>query len=265
MSMVAGGASRVNTTVEGQKPLGPSKGRIGNISVSLVNRTAVLEALWNRMSENKKSRLFFVNAHCYNISQKDRQYEDCIGQAEFVLNDGIGIQLGAKVFGVRFEENLNGTDFSPILLSESRDRGLKVFLLGAQPGIAERAASRLKDSIQGLNIVGTHHGFFEDSDALVSLINEADPDVLIVGMGVPWQEKWITDHFDALNARIVAGVGAFIDFAAGRVSRAPRWMRVCRMEWMYRLMLEPGRLWRRYLLGNLIFFFYIIRNKMHAG
>ncbi len=263
MSIVA--EERVSTTVGGPSATGLSKGSIGNISVSLVNRTEALNELWSRMEENKKSRLFFVNAHCYNLSQKDRRYEDCLEQAEIVLNDGIGIQLGAKVFGIRFEENLNGTDFSPILLTESRDRGLTVFLLGAKPGIAERAAANLKDSIQGLSIVGTHHGYFEDSAAMVRMINAADPDILIVGMGVPQQEKWITEHFDALNARIVAGVGAFIDFAAGRVSRAPRWMRICRMEWMYRLMLEPGRMWRRYLVGNFKFFYYIIRNKWQAG
>lgn len=239
------------------------KASIGNISVSILNTEKALELVWDRILENHKTRIFFMNANNYNISQKDSYYEKCLNQAEFVLNDGIGIELGAKLFGVKFEEDMNGSDFSPWLLRKADDHRLSVYLLGAAPGVAEQAAEKIKaDIVPKLHIAGTHHGYITDSEEIVRIINEANVDILMVGMGVPQQEKWITDYYEQLNVKVVVAIGAYLDFVAEYVKRAPKWMRQIRMEWFYRLLVEPRRLWRRYLIGNFMFFIHIIKNRI---
>jgi N-acetylglucosaminyldiphosphoundecaprenol N-acetyl-beta-D-mannosaminyltransferase len=239
------------------------KANLGNISVSILNTEKTLELVWDRLLENRKTRIFFINANNYNISQKDSYYEKCLNQAEIVLNDGIGIELGARVFGIKLEEDMNGSDFSPYLLRKAGSHLLSVYLLGAAPGVVEQAALKIKaDIVPDLRIAGMHHGYFTDSEEIIRVINEANVDILLVGMGVPQQEKWITDHYDQLNVKVVAAIGAYLDFVADHVRRAPKWMRAIRMEWFYRLLVEPRRLWRRYLIGNAMFFVHIIKNRV---
>lgn len=205
-----------------------------------------------------------MNANYYNVAQQDQEYIHCLDSADLVLNDGIGLDLGAKIFGFRFEENMNGTDFTPELLKMANEYQLKVYLLGASPGVAERAAEKIKQKIPGLQIVGAHDGYFKDSDEMIRKINELNTDVLLIGMGAPLQEKWVSKYANQLDAKIIIAAGAYLDFAAEHVKRAPKWMRAIRMEWGFRLIGEPRRLWKRYLIGNVLFFIHIFKNRMSS-
>lgn len=213
--------------------------------------------------EGSARSVFFLNAHCANLRACDRSYAAALARADMVLPDGIGVELAARMTGTNLTENLNGTDFTPALLRRAARQGLSVFLFGAKPGTAEAAARKLATTIPGLRIAGTLDGYdgAADSDRAVAAINASSADILLVAMGVPMQEMWIDRHLDVLSPRLVLGVGALFDFLAGNVRRAPGIVRKCRMEWGWRLLQEPRRLAKRYLLGNGVF---LARASHHA-
>ena len=205
----------------------------------------------------------FANANTLNLASATPQYRSALSRADLVLNDGIGVALGARMLNRRFPENLNGTDFLPRLLELAANRGWRVFLLGGQMGTAEAASDRLRARIPKLEVVGVHHGYLTpaSNQEVVSTIRASGAQVVLVGMGNPAQENWLASNLEASGARLGVGVGAYLDFAAGRVPRAPAWMRRARMEWVFRLLIEPRRLWQRYLVGNPLF---LVRSARHA-
>ncbi len=234
------------------------------VKIKVLSSQAALEEIQELLAKGDAHSLFFVNAHTLNLAYEDPEYRDVLNSAELVLNDGIGVDIAARLFGVRFPENLVGTDFIPKLCTLAQDLSLSLYLLGSRPGVAEMAATRLQASFPGLEMVGTHHGYFgqEEVYRVIRAIQQASPDILLVGFGNPLQEKWIVRHQGELGVPLCVGVGAFIDFAAGRVRRAPHWARRARMEWLLRLILEPRRLWRRYVLGNLKFLWRVFRARL---
>ncbi|EAQ12973.1 exopolysaccharide biosynthesis WecB/TagA/CpsF family protein [Maritimibacter alkaliphilus HTCC2654] len=204
-----------------------------------------------------RRRVHFVNAHCINLAARDLSYARALRSADVVLPDGAGIELAFRAVGHRMAENLNGTDFGPRLLAEAAGRGKSVFLFGGRPGTADAAAARLARDIPGLVIAGTRDGYegARDTEAAIRAINASGADILMVAMGVPLQDQWIADHGDDLTPPLTLGVGALFDFLAGNVSRAPRLLRKVRGEWLWRLAVEPRRMFRRYVIGNPEFLF----------
>lgn len=207
------------------------------------------------LAPGAQRRVAFVNAHCANVLARDPIYAAAVQTADRVLPDGIGVEQAARMQGHDLAANLNGTDFVPRLLLEAAARGLSVFLFGAAPGVAAAAAARLARDIPGLRVAGHRDGFAgaADSDAAIAAINASGADILLVAMGVPAQDIWLDRHAHRLAPRLLMGVGALFDFLSGRVARAPAPLRRARLEWAWRLALEPRRLARRYLLGNLAF------------
>ncbi|WP_370230406.1 sugar transferase [Cognatishimia sp.] len=216
----------------------------------LVNETSerVIETL---LSPGRR-KVAFMNAHCMNVATRSEDYAHALRRADYVLPDGIGIEIAAKLSNVSLKENLNGTDLGPRLMQQAALEGLRVYFLGGETGTAERAAERLRRQIPGLKIVGARDGF-QGMVGAVEDINASGADILLVALGVPLQDLWIDRHFDQLNVRLALGVGALLDFWAGNVERAPSFMRRARSEWVWRLMIEPRRLAGRYLIGNLTF------------
>ena len=202
-----------------------------------------------------KRRVNFMNAHCFNVMARDRQYVAAVNSSDYLLPDGIGVALAGKMTGQELMANLNGTDLIPELLKEAAERGRSVFLFGGTPGTAQKAAENLGKKIPGLRIAGTRDGYAEaQSDAeVVSHINESGADILLVALGVPMQELWIHRNSPYLNAQLTMGVGAALDFFAGKVKRAPAIVRKAKCEWVWRLAQEPRRLAKRYLQGNFSF------------
>ncbi|MBW3595190.1 MAG: WecB/TagA/CpsF family glycosyltransferase [Actinobacteria bacterium] len=191
-----------------------------------------------------------ANAHTLNLAYEDPGFLNVLRRADLVLNDGKGVMLAARIHGHRFPRDLNGNFFAPLLLRKAADNGWRVFFLGAGPGVAERAAATLHERIPGLHVVGTLDGYFDSNDRAIDAIKQSGAEVLLVGMGNPLQEKWIDRCLDRTGARVAIGVGAFFDFVTGEVPRAPEWMNRFGLEWVHRLLQEPKRMWRRYLLGN---------------
>ncbi|RJP39326.1 MAG: glycosyltransferase [Desulfobacteraceae bacterium] len=208
--------------------------------------------------------LFFVNAHCFNLSLKYSIYHEALINADLVFNDGIGMDFAARLIGTRFKHNLNGTDLIPAIIDRASFKKCKIYLLGGKPGVPEKAAENICKHCPDANIAGFHHGFFdpETEHLILAQIKEKKIDLLITAMGVPLQELWIWRNKDQLcNVKLAVAGGAILDFLSGNIKRAPLWMRRKKIEWLYRFYLEPNRMWRRYLAGNALFFWNLVRLK----
>jgi alpha-1,3-mannosyltransferase len=228
--------------------------RILDVSLPVWKRTTAVAELDQHFERDSNTLVAFANANCLNVAQSDSRVRSALGEA-LVLNDGVGIDIASRLlFGAQFPDNLNGTDFTPYYLQNTRHR-FRLYLLGGRPGIAEKAAQRLSQICPEHSIVGCQGGYFPRADdpLVVQAMRAARADVLLVAMGNPDQELWLRNNLAATGCRMGFAVGALFDFMAGQVQRAPPWARAVRVEWVYRLAHEPRRLWRRYVLGNPLF------------
>jgi N-acetylglucosaminyldiphosphoundecaprenol N-acetyl-beta-D-mannosaminyltransferase len=207
-----------------------------------------------------------ANVHTVNLAHADASYRAVLQRADLVLNDGKGVMMGAAILGTPFPQDVNGNFFTPLLLARAAERGWSVFFYGAKPGVAERAAEGLRRDLPRLNIVGVRDGFTPpgQEEELLQAIRDSGAALLLVGLGNPRQELWLDRYLDKTGVRIGSGVGAFFDFQAGAIRRAPDWMNRFGMEWVYRLLLEPGRLWHRYVVGNPAFLWRVVRERLAA-
>lgn len=223
-------------------------------SLDLVRATLVdsAKSIVDLAVSQDKATIQFINAHCVNLAIRDASYREALGKADLLLPDGSGIAIAARLAGVPMGENLNGTDLFPLMCEQAAQRGQSIFLLGGKPDIAARAANTMRSRYPSLQIAGTRHGFWhsDEEDRLIDEINGTGAAILLVGLGVPVQEKWIARVRDRLTARIVIGVGGLFDYYSGAIPRAPLLIRTCGCEWIWRLIQEPKRLFGRYILGN---------------
>jgi exopolysaccharide biosynthesis WecB/TagA/CpsF family protein len=212
--------------------------------------------------DNKQSIFAFINAHNANISMRDPQYRNCINEA-IVLPDGVGVDFATKISnGQKFKANLNGTDLIPALMVYFQ-KPMKVALIGGENMVVNRAAEKFKAATPWHEFVVVSDGYFnrEDIPKILSELKAEKPDILLVGMGSPMQEKWVEEYVTIEHAKLVFTVGALFDFVSHIVPRAPASWRKLRIEWIYRLSLEPKRLWRRYILGNPLFLWHVVRKR----
>lgn len=204
----------------------------------------------------------FVNADCLNKASGDSSYRKALAASTMVLADGIGVKMAGTVLGSPVRENVNGTDMFPRLCAMLQQVNGSMYLLGARPEVVKAAADRVRADYPGIRIVGVQDGYFKEEEAVVEAIAAAQPDVLIVAMGAPVQELFIARNSDRLGAKVSIGVGGLLDFISGRIPRAPQWMRDAGLEWTYRLYQEPGRMWKRYLVGNGVFLTRVLYQKL---
>lgn len=232
------------------------------LDVPILVRTSP-EAIWlldDCFDRGKSTVVAFANAHTLNRTVADPKVRSLLERA-IVFNDGVGVNIASRLlFGEAFPENLNGTDFVPRYLQRTKNR-YRIFLVGGKPGVAERAARRLAEAAPGHEIVGCCHGYLPPAQTgeLVERIRRSGADILLVAMGNPDQEAWLNAHLAATGCRLGFGVGGLFDFMSGNVPRAPKWIRSAHLEWSYRLLMEPRRLWRRYLLEMPLFLTRILR------
>ena len=206
---------------------------------------------------------YFANVNSFNLAHENDYFKQVVNSADFVFADGSGVRLAARVNGVALKDNVNGTDMLPKLCESARDRGLSIYLLGADHGVADTAANALAVQYPGLKIAGTHHGYIDanQSQELIKQINAAGTDILLVGMGSPVQEQWLCEHAHQLRCRSALAVGGLFDFFSGRIPRAPLWMRELGMEWVWRLLQEPKAKFHRYVIGNPQFLIRLTKNS----
>lgn len=239
-----------------------NKTKYYNVSFDNVDTPEALGICNLFLKSAENNLIFFINAHCFNIAQKNREYHDTIVKAEMLLNDGIGFRMGAIFSGIRIKENMNGTDFVPKLLSLAAELKKNVYLLGGEEGVAAKAKQKLESRFPEIKITGTRNGFFNfnDDQEIVADIIEKKTEILIVGMGVPRQELWLAKNKEKLKGvKISVAGGAVLDFISSHVKRAPKWMQKTGTEWLFRLYQEPRRLFKRYFIGIPLFFYNLMR------
>jgi N-acetylglucosaminyldiphosphoundecaprenol N-acetyl-beta-D-mannosaminyltransferase len=217
------------------------------------------------IDKNAHALILNVNANCLNLAYEQPWLQSFLNTAQVNFCDGAGVILGALMLGEKIPERITYAEWTWKLANFSEKNGFSLFFLGAAPGVAEKAAAQLKKYYPNLNIVGIQHGFFNkepdspENQAVVQMINDANPNILLVGFGMPLQERWLLDNWEAINANLALTGGAVFDYISGELNRAPKWMTDYGFEWLGRLIIEPGRLWRRYLLGNPLFLWRIIK------
>jgi len=235
---------------------------IMGVNVAAMRRQEALQCIDQRLSTGNPLRVAFANANLLNLARTAPPLREVLHDF-LVFNDGVALDLACRAIHNRaFPENLNGTDFIPAFLSGTRHQ-LRVFLLGGVPGVAEVSQRNLARKYPRHRFVGTHTGFFSDSDTprIVRAIRAANADILLVGMGNPRQEWWLARHLEATGCTIGFAIGAFIDFSAGRTTRAPQIIRAMHAEWLFRLALEPRRLMRRYTVDTSQFLFAALHER----
>lgn len=233
----------------------PDRVQVGDVAFDNLDMNEALARLHAMLDAGPAQQVSFVNPACVNIAAQHRGYRRVLACAGLVLPDGIGIKIGSALLGTPLKQNVNGTDLFPRLCEMLQGRGSSIYLLGGQPGVAEAVAAQIARRWPGLRVAGMGHGFFSAAEEgeVVARVRNSGADLLLVARGVPSQDLFIHRHLPLLGVQVAMGVGGLFDFAADRIARAPVWMRETGLEWVYRLLQEPGRMWRRYLLGNFAF------------
>lgn len=216
------------------------------------------------LSERIRTRIpgYIVTPNTDHVCRcgRDPKFKDAYEGAAYVLVDGVPLMWAARLLGVPLREKLSGSDMLPKLAELAAREGFSVYFLGGMPGTAQKTALRFKERFPALDLAGwdcPEMGFEKKPKLLRATLDKlraAKPDICFVGLGCPKQEYWMQENLAESGATVMIGIGGAFDFESGRVRRAPRWLQSIGCEWLWRLLHEPRRLWRRYLVEDLIFF-----------
>lgn len=243
---------KTNSTINAVNLLG--------VKIARLNCAELIGAATAAAASRRRLRVLYVNVHCMNVSRYDERYRRILNAADIVYCDGTGVRLAAWLSGESLPARMTGADWIHLLCERATAMGLSLFLLAGAPGVAEEAALQLRRLHPGLRIAGTAPGYDITAETL-DIINRTGADILLVGMGTPRQEEWIEDHAAQVDVPVLWAVGALFEFVSGRIPRGPRWMTDHGLEWLCRLVAEPRKLWRRYLIGNPQFFWWVVRSR----
>lgn len=211
------------------------------------------------------------NAHHIVTLQRDGHFRKIYREAFLSVADGVPLLWAARFLGTPLRGRVNGTDLFEQLCEVAAEKQLSVFLLGGRPGAAQMAAKVLTNRHPSLDIVGTYcppYGFESDEIEVArinQMIRSAKPHLLFVGLGAPKQEYWMYEHCKEVGVPVSLGIGVSFEFVAGAVKRAPRWMQKLGLEWLFRFISEPKRLWQRYLVGNALFVWLVVKQKLSSS
>ena len=242
----------------------PGRVAVGDVAFDNISMKEAVDQIATMLEGNTARQVSFVNPACVNTAAGDRGYRRLLSRAAMVLPDGIGIKIAADILGAPLKQNVNGTDLFPRLCQRLEQRRASVFLLGGQPGVAERVAEVIQTQWPALRVAGVRDGFFAvaEEGQVAAHIKASGADVVLVARGVPMQDVFIDRHLHQLGVKVAIGVGGLFDFVSGRIRRAPTWMRDSGLEWIYRLLQEPSRMWQRYLVGNFTFLGRIVLQRL---
>ena len=221
------------------------------IGISAINMSDALKTIENWVTHQKQHYVTVTGVHGVMESQSDENLRQIHNQAGMVTPDGMPMVWLGRSEGHNNMTRVCGPDMMLEVFKESVTKGYRHFFYGGNEGVPELLKTRLEEKFPGVKIVGTHSPPFRaltksEEQNVINKINEAQPDIIWVGLSTPKQERWMASHIDQLEASVLIGVGAAFDFNAGLKKRAPIWMQKSGLEWLYRLLDEPKRLWKRY-------------------
>jgi N-acetylglucosaminyldiphosphoundecaprenol N-acetyl-beta-D-mannosaminyltransferase len=236
------------------------------IPVDFVDKAQVLDFMAGVIADGHQAAVLNVNVNLANLAAQQPWLKAYFHQGQMVFCDGDGIRWALRILGLKVPPKVTYNDFIWDIARWCEERSYSLYLLGGRPGVAERAASHLKARLSRLRILGTHHGYFEKqclaNDGVVAEINRLCPDVLLVCFGMPTQERWVRDNAPRLAVHAIMTGGAALDYAAGMARMTPRWIKRLQMEWLFRFLLEPRRLFFRYFVGNPLFFGRVVAARL---
>lgn len=227
-----------------------------NTYVNNVNMDEAIQAIEDMIASEKKSYIVAINVDVVMKIENDSYLKEITDHADMVLVDGKPLEWIAKWHNRPIKAKISGSDLVPILCKMVAEKGYSIFIIGGKEGIAEKAQVNLERDLPGIKIVGTYappFGFEKDERELKKInemISNAHPDILIACFGCPKQEKWIYENYQKYDAKVSVCAGATVDFLAGNVKRAPKWMSDHGLEWFYRFLQEPKRMFKRYFIDD---------------
>ena len=227
------------------------KVNILNVPINNITMFQAVDFAKEILREEAKNTLVFTpNPEIVYIAYKDPDFLKALKSADLLLPDGIGVVKASEKLGTPLSERVAGYDFLLELLNLADECRLRVFLLGGKPSVADRAAKNISEQYRGVNICGTQDGYFDDTEDrdIIEKINNAAPDILVVCLGAPKQEKWLVKNRDFLRFRLAIGAGGAIDVISGDVKRAPKFIQKIHLEWLYRAVCDPKRIPRLLIL-----------------
>jgi N-acetylglucosaminyldiphosphoundecaprenol N-acetyl-beta-D-mannosaminyltransferase len=239
------------------------RANILGVGVSAINLEKALRTIEAWITRRERHYVCVTGVHGVMESWRDQGLRRIHNAAGLVTPDGMPLVWLSRVMGFRQVERVYGPDLMLSMCERSAKQGYRQFFYGGAPGVAEKLASQLQSRFPGLRVAGVYSPPFrslspEEDEAVVKRINAAKPDIVWVGMSTPKQERWMSEHRGRLTAPVLVGVGAAFDFHAGLKRQAPRWMQQSGLEWLFRFVSEPRRLWRRYLINNPWFLWLVL-------
>ncbi len=247
---------------------------LGFLDIDLHTEPALIrEVVEHALHGNETRQIATVNAQFYVLAEKSQSFRECLKRVEYLCADGMPIVWACRLFVGEQVPRIAGVDLIGRLCRAGAPHKLRVFLLGGRPGAATETGEILRKSYPGLEIAGVscpRWGFHENPAELQQVLEEvaaAKPNILFIAFGAPKQELFIERHIRTLRVPVAVGIGGSFEILSGKVQRAPEWVQTMGLEWAYRFCQEPGRLWKRYLLGNLAFLWCVAkwRYKVHAA
>jgi N-acetylglucosaminyldiphosphoundecaprenol N-acetyl-beta-D-mannosaminyltransferase len=239
--------------------------RLFDVDVQTTPPAELLRRILDWAESGERRRVSYVNAHVLNQSQSNPELRRALRASDLVYCDGYGVRLAARLIGLTVPYRMTGADWIWGVAALCQKSGRSLYLLGSDPGASREAANTLRQWYPRLEVRGTHHGYFAlgspHSERVIEHIAESRPDILLVGMGTPQQELWVNENRDRIDAPVIWTVGALFDYVSGRMPRAPHWIADNGLEWIFRLVVEPRRMWRRYLLGNPEFLYRVWQER----
>lgn len=238
------------------------------VRIDKVTTGDVLRKVEEFVAQGEKRTIMYANVHVVNEARKDRDLGNILNEADIVYPDGHGVVLGAKMLGEKLPPRMTGADWIHDLCGFAERKGYALYIIAGEPGVPEKAGEELLKRYTRLRIVGSSDGFFHkrgETRRVIDDLNSKKPDIVLIGMGTPVQEKFTFSHRQEMEAPVCWVVGALFDYVAGTMRRGPRWMLDHGMEWICRLVFEPRRLWRRYLVGNSLFLLRIALQRAKDG
>lgn len=243
------------------------------IQLACLDLDGLMSQVVDWTTRDNRRTVFYANAHVVNQVCRDEHLMSAFQAADLVYTDGAGVAWAAEyLHGVHLTK-MTGADWIHAYCQVAVKNGLRTYILAGQPSVAEAASvaevasANLVQQYEELAIVGSRDGFFspEQNDLVIQDINQAEPDVVFVGMGTPHQELWLNRNRAALNAPVCWAVGALFDYVSGYERRVPAILYACHLEWLWRLISDPRGKWRRYLLGNPEFIYRVVKHRLITG
>ena len=245
-------------------PLVDKRYPILNTYVNAMSMDETVDAVEEMIERRVPVQHVVINALKVNLMRKDENLRKIVNECPLINADGASIVLAAKMLKIPLKERVAGFDLFVRLVEEASDKNYKIYLFGAREEVVKKVKAIFERKYPTLQIVGYRNGYFTEADEpeIVKNMAESGADMMFVAFSSPKKEYWIRRYLKELNIPFVMGVGCSFDVIAGTTKRAPLWMQKCGMEWFYRFIQEPGRLWKRYLVGNVSFMIYVLQYKM---